>query len=41
MNTERNDQDFKPTGAIAFFGLLILALLWRWYHIYCLMLEMS
>lgn len=41
MNQKKNDQDFKPKGAIAFFGLLITALVVLWYSLYFIMLDKS
>jgi hypothetical protein len=35
------EEKFKPTGALAFFGLLILLVLIFWYGIYFLMLSRS
>jgi hypothetical protein len=36
---EKFDREFKPKGALAFFGLLVILGLIIWYGIYFLMLE--
>ncbi len=41
MKKEKNDYDFKPKGAVAFFCLLITALVVLWYSLYFIMLDKS